>query len=347
MADNTLPYDPTGGNEVTFPKLARSRQTSTPSNPAFNSSNPFRALSTPPPIPPRLSDSTPRSVHPTHTPRPTRPIPTPSLVASPAPDFHALPSDHAPALSTMPTPPAQVTCRAVLLKHLSGSALQTLVCAPARIRDGSSDQILMFLRDMYMRPQDPMHYRGDIQSLRRQSNETPQAFELRVRQVVALAYPRADQVMREELGVQIFLDKISLDNPILGKEVGKSRPATLHAARDQLQFLEDLEKTAYPSPHGRHFLVVFGSGVLFDLHGQGTILQRQDLVFQLSGVFTDMLYLMKEEDEGRHGQHTRPDRHGHRHHSGRAGSVSAGPAGSFDNVCRLLRAHYQLVARTD
>jgi len=109
----------------------------------------------------------------------------------------------------------------------------------------------MYLRDMFMRPQDPMHYRGDIQSLRRRPNETPQAFELRVRQVVALAYPRADQVMREELGIQIFLDKISLDNPILGKEVGKSRPSTLHDARDQLQFLEDLEKTVYPSPHVR------------------------------------------------------------------------------------------------
>ncbi|CAH1264070.1 Hypp2843 [Branchiostoma lanceolatum] len=86
-----------------------------------------------------------------------------------------------------------------------------------------------------------MHYRGDIQALRRKRNETPQDFELRVRQTVALAYPRADQLIREDLGVQIFIDKLAVDKPDLAKEVYKTRPRTLHDARAQLQFFEDME----------------------------------------------------------------------------------------------------------
>ncbi|KAI8522172.1 Annexin A11 [Branchiostoma belcheri] len=50
------------------------------------------------------------------------------------------------------------------LTSLWGGGLQTFAnCAPLTTREGSSDSILEYLRQMHRRPQDPIHYRGNIQ----------------------------------------------------------------------------------------------------------------------------------------------------------------------------------------
>ncbi|KAI8510371.1 hypothetical protein Bbelb_112870 [Branchiostoma belcheri] len=118
-------------------------------------------------------------------------------------------------------------CKTVLLRHLTGGALQTYNTAPPNIREGDCDLILDFMREMYSRPDNPSHYRADLFALTRYPGETPQALEVRIRRLVAKVHPQADQVTRDDIGLQAFLEKI---DKRMAWELRRFDPKTLHEA---------------------------------------------------------------------------------------------------------------------
>ncbi|KAI8490620.1 hypothetical protein Bbelb_318880 [Branchiostoma belcheri] len=80
-------------------------------------------------------------------------------------------------------------------------------------------------KEMYSRPDNPSHYRADLFALTRHPGETPQALEVRIRRLVAKVHPQADQVTRDDIGLQAFLEKI--DRRMVW-ELRRFDPKTLH-----------------------------------------------------------------------------------------------------------------------
>ncbi|KAI8513240.1 Annexin A11 [Branchiostoma belcheri] len=132
---------------------------------------------------------------------------------------------------------------AVIRKHLTGGALQTLRAAPAT-EVNTASKMLEHLKNIYARPDDPTHYEADLSTITRNPGETLQNFEVRVRHVVAYAHPETDYKTRDRIARQTFIDR--LGDPELSREVKKQRPKDLHAACVEAQFLEDINGQSHP-----------------------------------------------------------------------------------------------------
>ncbi|CAH1233442.1 Hypp742 [Branchiostoma lanceolatum] len=127
---------------------------------------------------------------------------------------------------------------AVIRKHLTGGALQTLRGAPVTDVD-KPEKLLGYLRGIYARPADPTHYEGELSMISRKPGETLQQFEILLLHVVSRVYPDMPLAYRDRSAKQIFMDR--LGDPNLTLEVKKLRPKTLHDARVEAQFLEDIQ----------------------------------------------------------------------------------------------------------
>ncbi|XP_066275901.1 uncharacterized protein [Branchiostoma lanceolatum] len=129
--------------------------------------------------------------------------------------------------------------KTVLLRQLTGDALQTYVTAPDPIKEGPCDLILDFMRKLFSRPNDPSHYEAELFALARRPNELPQALAVRIRRLIAKVHPQADQQTRDSLGLREFVGKIT--DKQMAWEVQRSKPETFHDAVIALQYYEDLK----------------------------------------------------------------------------------------------------------
>ncbi|XP_035664901.1 uncharacterized protein LOC118408318 [Branchiostoma floridae] len=136
--------------------------------------------------------------------------------------------------------------KTTLLRHLSGVALTTYASADATVQNGTCNDVLNFLRDIFQSPTSVEHYEAELNSMRQLPSETPQAFEVRVRNLVAKAYPGTFSHTLDSIGKRLFLDR--LRDSHLAHEVRKFTPRDLHEARTQVELFSALaSNSATPS----------------------------------------------------------------------------------------------------
>ncbi|CAH1266689.1 Hypp3517 [Branchiostoma lanceolatum] len=129
--------------------------------------------------------------------------------------------------------------KTVLLRQLTGDALQTYGTAPDPIKEGPCNLILDFMQKLFSRLNDPSHYEAELFALGRRPNELPQALAVRIRRLIAKVHPQADQLTRDSLGLREFVGKIT--DKQMAWEVQRSKPETFHDAVIALQYYEDLK----------------------------------------------------------------------------------------------------------